>query len=94
MKRNALNRAFFSNFREYEGVGYMFVTTVGRAGKETMILAKSLAEELQIPFIARRKRSVRDIQAEQNEDDCLVFGKKRMELYRYYKKNHSFFTRT
>ncbi|MFF2456232.1 class I SAM-dependent methyltransferase [Peribacillus simplex] len=69
----------------------MFVTTVGRAGKETMILAKRLAEELKIPFIARRKRSVRDIQAEQNEDDCLVFGNKRMELYRYQEKEPFFF---
>lgn len=69
----------------------MFVTTVGRVDKETMILAERLAEELHIPYIARRKRSVRDIQSEHDEDDCLVFGKKRMELYRYQEKEPFFF---
>ncbi|MGE7759803.1 class I SAM-dependent methyltransferase [Peribacillus sp. NPDC097895] len=69
----------------------MFVTTVGRADNETMILAERLAEELHIPFIARRKRSVRDIQSDNDEDDCLVFGKKRMELYRYQEKEPFFF---
>ncbi|MFD9628449.1 class I SAM-dependent methyltransferase [Peribacillus muralis] len=69
----------------------MFVTTAGRADEEAVMLAKRVAEELHIPFIARKKRSVRDIQCENGEEDCLVYGKKRMELYRYNEKEPFFF---
>ncbi|KWW22367.1 MULTISPECIES: class I SAM-dependent methyltransferase [Peribacillus] len=69
----------------------MFVTTVGRADKETAMLAKRVAEELKIPYIARKKRSVRDIQCDNGEEDCLVYGKNRMELYRCNEKEPFFF---
>ncbi|AOH55350.1 hypothetical protein ABE28_013405 [Peribacillus muralis] len=69
----------------------MFVTTAGRADKETMMLARKVAEELQIPYIARKKRSVRDLQCDTGEEDCIVYGKKRMELYRCNEKEPFFF---
>ncbi|MFJ7682662.1 class I SAM-dependent methyltransferase [Peribacillus butanolivorans] len=69
----------------------MFITTAGRADNETIMMAKKLAGKLHIPFIARRKRSVRAIQSENGEDDCLVFGKMRMELYRFEEKEPFFF---
>ncbi|WP_285766068.1 class I SAM-dependent methyltransferase [Peribacillus sp. SI8-4] len=69
----------------------MFVTTVGKADEETAVLAKRVAEELQVRYIARKKRSVHDIQIENGQEDCLVYGKKRMELYRYSEKEPFFF---
>ena len=69
----------------------MFVTTAGRADIEIIELARKLAKDLQIPFIPRRKRSVHDIQLENGADDCLVFGKNRLELYRYEEKEPFFF---
>lgn len=69
----------------------MFVTTAGRADKEIIELAKKLATEHQIPFISRKKRSVNDIQKENGNVDCLVFGRNRMELYRYEEKEPFFF---
>lgn len=69
----------------------MFVTTAGRADKEIIELAKKLATEYQIPFISRKKRSVNDIQKENGNVDCLVFGSNRMELYRFEEKEPFFF---
>ena len=58
IKQNVLETGHsFSNFKEYEGVGSMFITTVGRADKETIILAKRLAEKLQYPLYCPKKTS-------------------------------------
>ncbi|MGE7603791.1 class I SAM-dependent methyltransferase [Peribacillus sp. NPDC097675] len=69
----------------------MFVTTAGRADTETIEMARKLANDQNIPFIPRKKRSVHDIQFENGTDDCLVFGKNRLELYKYEEKEPFFF---
>lgn len=69
----------------------MFVTTAGRADIEIIELARKLATDQKIPFIPRRKRSIHDIQFENGTDDCLVYGKDKLELYRYEEKEPFFF---
>ena len=60
----------------------MFLTTAGRTDKETIEAAHAVSHQLDIPFVARRKRSIKFIQVEENGDDCIVFGKNRIELHR------------
>ncbi len=58
----------------------MIVTTAGRTDEHMIARAKAIAAELGTEFILRKKRSVSKIQ-EQIEDDCLVVGKERLELF-------------
>ncbi len=58
----------------------MFVTTAGRTNEEMTAKAKEIAVELKTEFISRKKRSVSAIQDIMN-DDCLVVGKERLELF-------------
>ncbi|MBA2875891.1 class I SAM-dependent methyltransferase [Thermaerobacillus caldiproteolyticus] len=58
----------------------MIVTTAGRTNKEMIEKAKQIAAELRIPYVARRKMSVEELQKQQH-DDVLVVGKKRLEMY-------------
>ena len=69
----------------------MFVTTSARADNETEVLAKKLAKKLKSPFIDRGKRSVNELQVRHGEEDCLVLGKNRMELYRFGEEEPFFF---
>ncbi|MFJ7857325.1 class I SAM-dependent methyltransferase [Peribacillus sp. NPDC097206] len=69
----------------------MFVTTAGRADQDVIELAKEFAMDQKIPFVSRRKRSIQDIQRENDKDDCLVFGRNRMEIYRYGEREPFFF---
>ncbi len=58
----------------------MVVTTAGRTNDEMVELAKKTALELNVPFIERKKRSIAKIQ-EQTNEDVLVVGKNRIEIY-------------
>jgi predicted methyltransferase len=58
----------------------MFITTAGRTNEEMIEIAKEIAEELQVRFVARKKRSVAQLQQLQN-DSCIVVYKERLELF-------------
>ncbi|MFT4414123.1 class I SAM-dependent methyltransferase [Fredinandcohnia humi] len=58
----------------------MIVTTAGRTNNEMIGLAKRIAEELNAPYLKRDKRSIMNIQAVTN-DDILIVGKNRLEIY-------------
>lgn len=58
----------------------MFVTTAGRTDEKMILKAKMLAEELNIPFETRRKRSINKLQ-EILQDSCIVVGKEKLELF-------------
>ncbi|RFU69700.1 hypothetical protein D0469_09010 [Peribacillus saganii] len=58
----------------------MFVTTAGRTDGVWITKAKGLAEELNVTYVPRKKRSVKALQ-KIIQDDCLVLGKERLELY-------------
>lgn len=58
----------------------MIVTTAGRTSIKMTINAQKIASELNVPFVERRKKSIRSIQVEV-KDDILVIGKERYELY-------------
>lgn len=58
----------------------MIITTAGRTNKEMIILAKQYADQLQIPYITRRKLAVEEIML-QEKDDVLVVGKNRLDIY-------------
>lgn len=69
----------------------MFLTTAGRTDQESIECACQIANELNIPFIQRRKRSIHAIQIAENGDDCIVYGKNRMELHRFGGEEPFFF---
>lgn len=58
----------------------MFITTAGRTNDEMTGKAREIATELQTKFVPRKKRSVQSIMEMMN-DDCLVVGKGRLELF-------------
>lgn len=68
----------------------MIVTTAGRTNIEMITKAMEVANYLQIPFMHRQKRSITTIQIAV-QDDCLVIGKERMEIYPYGEKEPIFF---
>jgi hypothetical protein len=67
----------------------MFVSTAGRTNDEMMAMAQAVADELQIPYIARNKRSVSYLQ-EVYQSSCIIVGKERLELF-LYRENEPFF---
>lgn len=69
----------------------MFLTTAGRTDKESVQYAHDLAHQLAIPFVARRKRSLKATQEAENGDDCIVYGKNRLELHRFNGEEPFFF---
>lgn len=60
----------------------MFITTAGRTNEEMTRRAKSIAEELNVSFVRRDKRSIQAIQ-QLLLDDCIVVGKEKLELFPY-----------
>ncbi|WP_077213707.1 class I SAM-dependent methyltransferase [Bacillus dakarensis] len=68
----------------------MFVTTAGRTDDEMIHKAKGIALSLNVSYIDRKKRSIISMQ-EIQEDDCLVVGKERIELYPLGEKQPFFF---
>lgn len=63
-----------------KGDDLMFITTAGRTNEEMKEFAKEIANELQVLYIERNKRSVASLQQLQN-DSCIVVGKERLELF-------------
>ncbi|WP_442594349.1 class I SAM-dependent methyltransferase [Neobacillus sp. D3-1R] len=68
----------------------MFVTTAGRTNQVMIEQAKMIAEDLDVPFIDRKKRSVALMQKLQN-DACMVVGKERLELFPFGEPEPFFF---
>ncbi|MFB6466098.1 class I SAM-dependent methyltransferase [Cytobacillus sp. Hz8] len=68
----------------------MFVTTAGRTNDALIEKAKSIADEFSVEYIPRRKSSIQAIQQLRN-DDCIVIGKNRMEMYAFGVKEAFFF---
>ena len=58
----------------------MFVTTCGRANQEVIEKAHLTADTLLIPYVPRKKRSIRH-HMKTYDQDCLVIGKERLELH-------------
>lgn len=58
----------------------MIITTAGRTNEEMTRQAIKVAEDLDGRFVQRKKRSVQLIQ-QVEEEDCIVVGKERLELY-------------
>lgn len=67
----------------------MFVTTAGRTNQKMIEKAIITAEQLEIPYITRRKKSIQSLQKETNSG-CIVVGKERLELF-YQGAMHPFF---
>ncbi len=68
----------------------MFVTTAGRTNDEMVNLAKTVAAELEAPYIQRNKRSIAAIQ-KLTEKDILVVGKNRIEIHPIHGEEPLFF---
>jgi len=68
----------------------MIVTTAGRTNENMIKLANKVAKDLLINFVERRKRSIDEIQAIVNED-VLVVGKNRLEIYPLHSNEPIFF---
>jgi len=58
----------------------MFVTTAGRTNKQMIEKAMESAEQLKVPYIPRKKKSIIRLQKESNSE-CIVVGKERLELF-------------
>lgn len=58
----------------------MIITTAGRTKQEMKEKAKKIAEYLEAEYMERNKKSVSTIQ-KQRQDDCIVVGKERLELF-------------
>ncbi|PWW30249.1 putative SAM-dependent methyltransferase [Cytobacillus oceanisediminis] len=58
----------------------MIITTAGRTNQEMKESARRVAVELGAEYIERNKRSVGAIQ-KQVQDDCIIVGKERLELF-------------
>lgn len=69
----------------------MFLTTAGRTDQESIESARQLANQLNIPYVERRKRSIHAIQEAENGEDCMVYGKNRIELHRFEGEEPFFF---
>ncbi|MGG0716825.1 class I SAM-dependent methyltransferase [Robertmurraya massiliosenegalensis] len=68
----------------------MFVTTAGRTNEIMIDEAKNVAKDLEIEYIPRQKRSVLALQ-EMYDDDCIVVGKERLEMFPYGEGQPFFF---
>ena len=68
----------------------MFITTAGRTNEIMIEQAKQIALQLNLPYVNRKKKTVRQLQAAYNED-CLVVGKEKLELYKLNSEEPFFF---
>jgi len=67
----------------------MFVTTAGRTNEQMIEKAMETANNLNVIYIPRQKKSIQRLQAEMNSD-CIVVGKERLELF-IRNNEHPFF---
>jgi hypothetical protein len=58
----------------------MFVTTAGRTNQQMIEKAIETADQLEVPYIPRKKKSIQSLQNETNSE-CIVVGKERLELF-------------
>jgi predicted methyltransferase len=58
----------------------MIVTTAGRTNQQIIEKAMEIAQQIEVPFIQRKKKSIVALQQEVNSD-CMVVGKERLELF-------------
>ncbi|WP_409301243.1 class I SAM-dependent methyltransferase [Peribacillus sp. SCS-155] len=68
----------------------MFVTTGGRTDEAGMRAAREIAIKLGVDFVPRDKKSIQELQSSRQED-CLVAGRNRLELYRINESQPFFF---
>jgi hypothetical protein len=68
----------------------MIVTTAGRTNDDMIRQAEQIAKALGSPYVPRIKRSVLQLM-ESVQDDCLVVGKNRLELYPHGEEEPFFF---
>lgn len=68
----------------------MFVTTAGRTNEVMITQAMEIAKELKIEYVVRKKKSIHALQSFLN-DDCIVVGKDRLELFPFGEKQPFFF---
>ncbi|WP_059170879.1 class I SAM-dependent methyltransferase [Bacillus sp. FJAT-27445] len=68
----------------------MFVTTAGRVNERMLQKAKSVAEDLDIPFIPRKKKSILQVQKEVGSG-CIVAGNDSIKLFGYGESDPFFF---
>ena len=68
----------------------MIITTAGRTNVNMVNQAIKIANDLNSKFVDRKKRSVYSLQKLAN-DDCLVVGKERLELFPFGEKEPFFF---
>ncbi|WP_053366880.1 class I SAM-dependent methyltransferase [Bacillus sp. FJAT-27245] len=68
----------------------MFVTTAGRVSETMISKAKSVAEDLAIPYIPRKKKSISQLQQERGSG-CIVAGNESIKLFAYGEKEPFFF---
>ncbi|SEM82096.1 Putative SAM-dependent methyltransferase [Mesobacillus persicus] len=68
----------------------MIITTAGRTNEEMVAQAQKTALDLESKYVTRKKRSVLSIM-EIEQDDCLVVGKNRLELYPFGEEDPFFF---
>ena len=69
----------------------MFLTTAGRTDKESIQYAYKLAHQLDIPFVARRKRSIKAIKLRKKAMIVLYMVKIASSYIVFKEKNHFFF---
>lgn len=68
----------------------MFVTTAGRTDERMIGIAQAVAAELQVDYVPRDKKAIQLLQSDQNSD-CIVVGKQRLELYQMGESQPFFF---
>lgn len=68
----------------------MFITTAGRTNEQMIELTKEIGDYLELPYIHRKKQTVRQLQTKYQQD-CLVVGKEKLELYKLNEKEPFFF---
>ncbi|RDU36587.1 hypothetical protein DRW41_12890 [Neobacillus piezotolerans] len=68
----------------------MFVTTAGRVTDTMINKARSVAEDLDIPYIPRRKKSISQLQNERG-GGCIVAGNESIRLFAFGEEEPFFF---
>lgn len=68
----------------------MFVTTAGRVTETMISKARSIAQELAIPYIPRKKKSISQLQNER-ASGCIVAGSESVKLFAFGEEEPFFF---
>ncbi|WP_409270396.1 class I SAM-dependent methyltransferase [Neobacillus sp. SCS-31] len=68
----------------------MFVTTAGRVTETMISRARAVAEDLAIPFIPRKKKSISQLRKERGSG-CIVAGNESIKLFAYGEEEPFFF---